>query len=63
MNKKQGDQMQFPLEETSKKKMNSSNPSYQWVGFVIKSGIPFINSIGNIFICLKKFIMQQRKNS
>ena len=63
MNKNQVDQMQFSLEKRPrKKKMNSSNPSYL-MDCVIKWGIRFINSIKNFFVCLKMFIMKQRKNS
>ena len=64
MNKKQGDQMQFSLrKKTRKKKMNSSNPSYQSMDCVIKWGNWFIISIRIFFICLKPFIMQLRKNN
>ena len=51
MNKKQGDEMQFSLEKKNnrKKKMDSSNPSYQSMDFVIKWGDRFSNSIGIFF--------------
>ena len=56
--------MQFSLrKKTRKKKMNSSNPSYQSMDCVIKWGNRCINSIRIFSICLKTFIMQQRKNS
>ena len=51
----------FSRKKTRKKKMNSSNPSYQLMDSVIKWGIRFINSIKNFFIFLKIFIIQQRK--
>ena len=54
--------MQFSLrKKTRKKKMNSSNPSYQSMDCVIKWRNRFINSIRIFFICLKMFIMQQKK--
>ena len=43
--------------------MDSSNRSYQSMDCVIKWGNRFINSIRIFFICLKMFIMQQRKKS
>ena len=51
MNKKQGDEMQFSLEKKNnrKKKMDSSNPSYQSMDFVIKWVDRFSNSIGIFF--------------
>ena len=46
MNKRQGDEMQFFLrKKTRKKKMDSSNPSYQSMDCVIKLGGRFINPI------------------
>ena len=38
------------------------NRSYQSMDCVIKWGNRFINSTSNLFICLKMFIMQRRKN-
>ena len=37
------------------------NPSYQSIGFAIKWGNLFINSIRNFPFCLKMFIMQSRE--
>ena len=50
MSKKQRDQMRFPLEKkTRKKKMDSSNPSYQSMNCVIKWRNRIINSIRIFF--------------
>ena len=51
--------------KTRKKKMNSSNPSYQSMRCIIRWRNRFINSIRIFFICFKMFIMQrkQRRNS
>ena len=55
--------MQFSLEKRlEKKKMDSSNPSYESIDCVVKWGNRFINSTRKVFICAKIFIMQQRKN-
>ena len=56
MNKKQGDQMQFS--KTRKKKMDSSNPSYQSMHCIMKWRNRFISSIRIFFICFKILIMQ-----
>ena len=52
--------MQFS--KTRKKKIDSSNRSYQSMNRVIKCNNRLINSIRIFFIFLKMFIMQQRKN-
>ena len=57
----QGDQMQFSLEKR-KKKMNSSNPSYQLMDCIIKRVLNtsiLLESFSFISKCLA--IMQQRK--
>ena len=54
--------MQFSLEkEDQKKDMDSSNPPYQSMVCGIKWRNRFISSIRIFFICLKMFIMQQKK--
>ena len=55
--------MQISLRRnTRKKKMDSSNLSYQTMDCVIKWGNGFISSIRIFFTCFKIFIMKQRKN-
>ena len=49
----------FSSKKTRKKKMNSSNPSYQPMVCVVKLGIQFINS-RHFFIYLKIFILQEK---
>ena len=58
--------MQFSLEKRLEKENGFitllANPSYQSMGCVINWGNRFINSTRNFFICLKMFIMEQRKH-
>ena len=57
--------MQFSPEKRPEKEnefITLIKSSYYWMDFVIKRGNRFINSTRNFFICLKIFIIQQRKN-
>ena len=59
MNKKQGDQMQFPLEKRLEKENEFIQPIIPVeMDFIMKWGIRFINSVRDFFICLEIFIMQ-----
>ena len=57
--------MQFSLEKNQKKENELItllvNPSYQFMDCVAKRGNRFIDSISNVFICLKMFIIQREK--
>ena len=63
-NKNQRDQMQFSLEKRLKKRKCIHPTHHTWRWIVLQNGV-FDSSIlmEIFFICLKMFIMQQRKNS